>query len=368
MPRQAANNTGRKYPTLKEVAKLANTSVATASYVLNDAKGRYITSELRERVLNAASELHYSKSLVASGLKGKSRKILTLLIPKISNIFFARIVLGVERRAFEKGYIVHICNTFDDPHREKTIIEQAIRQRVDGIFISGSQNAYENTEPIRTYGIPCVVVERPLTTMEGDAGKDYYFVGSDNYHSGYLAGDYLRSHGHKNICYIEWMRNISNITMRRSGFEYAFRPQIEEGGQCVIESSRSLSAEAGYRLTQKVLDSAFVPSAFLFGHNKLAEGGVACLRDNGMSIPDEVSVMIIGAAEWVELTRPRFTFVRQPADLIGTTAADLLMSLIEKDDQELLAEPVFRRFDCELIEGDTVRNLNENDKKSEIES
>ncbi|NLK05352.1 MAG: LacI family transcriptional regulator, partial [Spirochaetales bacterium] len=84
----------KRYATLKDVAKLAGTTAATVSYVLNEKEGRYISDETRRKVLEAAEQLEYVKSIGASSLKGKSRKLIAILIPQFENQFFTRIVVA----------------------------------------------------------------------------------------------------------------------------------------------------------------------------------------------------------------------------------------------------------------------------------
>jgi len=342
-----------KYPTLKDVARLADTSIATVSYVLNETKGRYITDELRQRVLDAARELHYTKSLVASGLKGKSRKLFSLLVPQLSNILFTNIALGIEEIAFESGYVMNICNTFDNPNREKEIIDQAISQRVDGLLVCGTEWAFENLTPIQTYGIPFVAVERPLSVLDE---SEYNFVGSNNLQAGAIAGRHLVEKGHRRLAYIEWMRNVINVTNRRIGFETAISSHIDVGGSCFIRSSRELSAERGYQLTSQLLE-AEAPTAILYGHHVLAEGGVRCLRDMHLDIPGDISVIIIGLTDWSQMTIPPFTCVRQPASEIGMAAAKLLIDIVESQEHNPPGGSVQRLLDCTLISRDTVKDL-----------
>ena len=308
--------------------------------------------------MEAAEKLKYNKSLVASGLKGKSRKMLTLLIPRISNMYYGRIALAIEHYAFERGYIVHICNTLESPDREKAIIDQTIRQRVDGLILVGTQQLYDNTAALRAYGIPYVAIDRPVFDLSYNK-SNCYFVGSDNYQSGHLAVRHLAENGHKRFCYFEWIHPPTNLADRRKGIEEAFRDLQEADAGCLVKSSGVLSTEKGYQLTKQVLDTQPLPTAFIYGHHIFAEGGIKCLRESGLNIPEDVSVMIIGIAQWMEpLTPPRFTYISQPADKIGRTAAKMLINLIEGDCFDPTASPEQLMFDCELICGDTVKRLN----------
>lgn len=129
-----------QYATLKDVAERAGTTAATVSYILNGSTKRYVSEDMRRRVEAAAKELNYVKSSAASSLKGKKRKIIAVLVPQFANQMFTELVLGVERVADRYGYILSICNTFDDPQRELEIIRRMQAQRVDGYIITPSRD------------------------------------------------------------------------------------------------------------------------------------------------------------------------------------------------------------------------------------
>ena len=156
-----------RFVTLKDVAEKAGTTVGTVSYVLNNKKGRYISDDLRQRVLVAASELNYIKCNGASSLKGMDRKLIGILIPQFENQFFTRICLAAEEVFVQHGYDLIICDTFDEPGREKAIIHRLLSQRVDGIIITPTVDGAENTKIARDVGMNMVVVDRPLEGLEG---------------------------------------------------------------------------------------------------------------------------------------------------------------------------------------------------------
>ena len=235
----------KKYTTLKDVAKLADTSIATVSYILNDSTKRYVSAELKERVLQAAKELNYMKSAVASSLKGKDRGILSVLVPQFDNPFFTRIVMAIEETAHRYGYFISITSTVDDMERERKVIRKMIEQRVDGLIISPTIQGTENTDHLRNLGIPYVILERPLVGV-----NQYDFVGSDNFNSGYLAAKHLIENGHSRIGFVGWDTFI-NVQERKHGYLDA----MEKNGLKVEPQwiqQGELGADSGYRLCSVV--------------------------------------------------------------------------------------------------------------------
>lgn len=312
-----------KYTTLKDVAERANTSITTVSYILNNSKNRYVSDELRKRVLDAAEELNYTKSAVASSLKvGQGRGIIAVLVPQFGNSFFTRISIAIEEVAREAGYVITICNTYDDPQEEKEIIMKLIEQRVDGFIISPTVEGRVNTEILRTLEIPYVIMDRALQGIE-----DYDFIGSDNVNAGYLAAKQLIDHGHTNVGFVGWKTEVSYIEGRKEGYLKA----MDEAGLPVNPSwiqTGGLDIDIGYELTQKLLDQSSITSVILAQH-VLAEGGVQHIRERGMEIPKDISLIIIGTPRWTRLNDPVFTCVKQPEQQIGEKSATRLIEKIK---------------------------------------
>lgn len=337
----------KKYATLNDVAKLAETSIATVSYILNDSNKRYVSSELKERVIQAAKELNYMKSAVASSLKGKERGILSVLIPQFDNPFFTRIVVVIEEVARSRGYFVSISTTVDDMEREREIIKKMIEQRVDGIIISPTIQGTENTDHLRSLGIPYVILERPLIGVD-----QYDFVGCDNWNCGYTAAKHLIENGHTNIGFIGWDTFI-NVQERKLGFLAAMKEHGIEVKPKWIQLG-GLGAEWGYRLMPNLLDSQV--TAVVFGHHTLAEGGVQLLRERGVGIPDDLSTVIIGTPSWTQLNVPKFTCIDQSERLIGEMAADVLLSNVLEENESKPWQTL--KIACELLPGESVKKIN----------
>lgn len=331
-----------KFITLKDVAEKAGTTTGTVSYVLNDKKGRYISLDLRERVLKAAKELNYIKCNGASSLKGMDRKLIGILIPQFENQFFTRICISAEEVFATQGYDLIICDTFDEPEREKGIIHRLLSQRVDGIIITPTVKGAENTRIIRDVGINMVVVDRPLEGFE-----DYYWVTTNNYGCGYRGGEFLRDCGHKTIIYIGWNSGIADLDAREKGLKDAC-PDCT-----VLTYSGEFSPESGYKITEKALLEHPEATAVFFGFNIQAKGGVNAFRDMGRRIGEDISVLLIGSPEWAYTGNNNFTHVDMGDYELGKKAAAVLLDLIRG--KETASTRVIQ--DCTLIEGTSVRNI-----------
>ena len=338
----------KRYATLKDVAKLAGTTAATVSYVLNEKEGRYISDETRRKVLEAAKQLEYVKSIGASSLKGKSRKLIAILIPQFENQFFTRIVVASEEVFVKHGYDLIISNSFDKPERENAILNRMIQQRVDGVILTPTRMGSENTKLLRKLGIKMVVVDRPLPGV-----NDFFWVATNNYGCGFVGAHYLFSKGHKKVAYIGWDSGIEDLEARKKAFfDAAESYGISQDNLLVAEGG--FSAEEGCRLTAEVLEKHPDITAVFYGFNIQALGGVKCLSQRGISIPEDLSVMIIGSPEWIMAGKNDFTHVDMNDIELGRKAANLLLSQIQQENDVPFQHII---QDCTLIEGSSVRDI-----------
>ncbi|MGE5604238.1 MAG: LacI family DNA-binding transcriptional regulator [Bacteroidota bacterium] len=317
------NQNQTKTPTIRDVAKAAGTAVSTVSYVLNNDPNKYVSQDLRQRVLQAARDLNYHPNLIARSMKGKERRVLAIIVPQFENVFFTKVINGAEHISYENGYMLLFCSTFDDPDREKNFIENLIAQQVDGLLISPTIEGWRNTSIIRERNIPYVVLDRLLE----DSEVPYDSVSFDNKEGSYLATRHLIAQGHRKLAYINWDSPFSHLKQRLDGFWKA----IDEAGlsrtDCFIISGRHVNAESGYKLAQSLF-SQFNPTAVLASHHFFGEGLVNFLRETGRAIPDDISVVVYGQPSWVRLNQPSFTCIQQPAQEIGELGAKILLNRI----------------------------------------
>lgn len=341
---------GKHYATIKDVAERAGTTAATVSYVLSDSKSRYISEDMRRKVLQAAEELDYIRCSSAGSLKGKRRKMIAVLVPQFANQFFTRIALAVEEVFDRHGYLLTICNTFEDAEREREILHRMQQQRVDGYIISPTLRGKENTSRLRRLGIPLVVVDRPLEGVE-----DFFWVTTGNYGCGYLAAEHLLRKGHRHIAFIGWDSAIPDLMERKRAF---FRAAEDFGvrAEDAAALDGEFTAEAGYRMTAELLDAHPEVTGVVYGYNIQAKGGVQCLRERGVDVPRDLSVVIIGSPEWVSAGKNNFTHVDQGDYELGRKAAELLLEIMDGD-----GKVPFRRIiqDATLVEGESVYGIQE---------
>ncbi len=322
----------KKRATIRDIAKLAETSVATVSWVLNGDSRKYVSDELKNRVLQAAKTLNYHPNLLAQRLKGKSRKLLAIIVPQFENIFYNRIVIGAEKYANSRGYKILICTTDDDSRRESELVNQLISNWVDGILITPTLNGDNSVDTIIQSGTPVILLDYV-------PGNDIDYVATNNINTASIAAKYLFEQGHRHIAYIGWDTGLTSILNRSIGF-FKGVDELRIPREEIIFRKCARTAEAGYIVTNEIIDK-FKPTAFFIEQSNIAEGVVQALRDKKISIPNDISVLLYGDPSWARLNIPEFTCVVLPDSQIGAEGARILIDKLEGRDiatQKLLLD------------------------------
>lgn len=163
---------------IREVAKIAGVSPATVSRVMNGTAN--VDEEKKQRVLEAIQETGFKPNELARALFKKSSKIIGMIVPNIENPFFSEIAKAVEEEAFQNGYKMLLCNSANNPKKERMNIQMLVQMQADGIVIM--TNSDRTGKKIAECGLPVVVMDRKLSK-----GREIAFIESDHYKGGKLA-------------------------------------------------------------------------------------------------------------------------------------------------------------------------------------
>ena len=341
----------RREVTLKDIAQRCNTSVPTVSYVISGSKKRYVNQELRDRIIACAEEMNYvprKRRGYTDGLRA-----LAVVIPQSENVFFRRMIHGMESVAYERGFLPAVYHTGDIADRETVILEHLSKQQYQGFLLVPSERSQISTEMLGKLRRPFVVAERPMP-CEGW----FDFFSMDNYHAGYEATQALIRAGHRHIGLITWINSAVTLLDRHVGYARAleevgiqYRPEYVQMGQ--------FSVEDGRRMTRELLSAQPELTALLYAYHVPAQGGIEFMRSMGIRIPDDISVVVAGDPTWVEMCTPSFTHVTLPSFEVGRQAITALIDRIEK---MLDGSPRRVTIKGTLVKGGSVKSLNGMDR------
>lgn len=304
--------------TISDVASRAGVSTATVSRALNGKST--VDPELAERVLSAAEELGYRPNGPARNLRRQETAVLGLIISDVESPFFTAVARGVEDVAHESGYSVVLCNSDDDPAKEREYVDVALQERVAGVLLSPTGRG-DTAEMLRGNGTPVVAVDRRLPRSSGDT------VLADTRLAAKQATVHLFRQGYRDIACVTGPTGVLTADDRLDGY----RDGLTEIGAAFREDRvrRSEFRAAGAeQAATALLDSPGRPDALLVANNIMAVGVLTAMRRLGLRPGEDVGVVAFDDAPWAALLDPPLSVVRQPAYEMGATAARLLLNRI----------------------------------------
>lgn len=320
-----------KRANIKDVAKKANVSTATVSNVMNSS--RFVKEETRVRVLQAMEELNYTPSAVAKSLKGKDTKIIGLIIPILPNDtsadFFLSLSNGVESVLNKVGYKLVISNSGENINNELEQINMFNTQfieYIDGLIIAPTSNlGNESSEVFNRY--PAVYVDRKPNSL-----KKVDTVYSNNYSVTYEAIEMMVKKNKKKIAFFSGPIDVSSTIERFDAYKDVLRRyQIALNEDLIFVGESSF--EEGYQMAKELFSSKKV-DGIIAVNNVIAMGVYKVLKEKNIQIPEEVSFIAYDDFNWMELTEPSITTIRQPSFEMGQTAARLLLERLEDHTKE----------------------------------
>ncbi|MEU1304658.1 MULTISPECIES: LacI family DNA-binding transcriptional regulator [Streptomyces] len=306
---------------IRDVARLAQVSTATVVRVLNG--GATVSPARTERVMKAVAELDYVTNGVAASLSRGSTRLLGLLVSDIANPFTAQVARGLEDEAVRHGYQVLIASSDFDREREAAMLASFARRTVDAVALLSADGATESVSRLVRSGMPTVFVDRrPPNTPA------IPLVRTDSLSAAREAVRYLIGLGHTDLGMICGPVSMPTAAQRAAGF----REACAEAGlvvrpECLREGF--LGTEGGYAAMCELLDLPRRPTAVFSFNNMLAIGALRAVRERGVRIPADLSLVTFDDMELFPFVDPPLTAIAQPAYEIGAEAGRVLFDLLE---------------------------------------
>lgn len=285
-----------------------------------------VNPKLRERVLQAVDELQYRPNRVAQSLRVQKSSTIGLIIPDIQNALFLSLVRAVEDLAYAHELTVILCNTDDNPEKQKSYLEIMRSQQAAGLIIVPTHPRDAAVlSPIRDAGTPVVIVDREIIGFEADT------VIVDNLRGTEQAITHLIKLGYERIAILAGPQNLTPGRERLQGYYNALHEaEIEPIPELVKIGTFKL--DNGYALTHQLMDSSNPPDAIFASNNLMALGCLRALHQLGTRIPEEVALVSFDDMPWAEDLNPPLTVVAQPSYELGHQALELLLNRIKHPD------------------------------------
>lgn len=304
---------------IKVVAKEAGVSASTVSRVLSG--NAPVNDDTRVKVLAAIEKLNYQPNAFAQGLKGGRIQTIGLVIPNVRNLVFPAAIRGIEDKAKEHGYNVVLCNTDEDIEKERFYIENLRRRLIDGFIFSTARPGHEYLLDLPREGVPVVFMIREL-------GESVDTVVLDNKEGAYQATRFLISRGLRNLALINGRTDLPLYRDRFEGFVRASQEAELPVDQSLIVHGAN-GWDEGYQVMRMILEKGKLPDAIFATSDPKAIGVIRALREKGLKVPGDISVMGFDNLDFASLVDPPLTTVAQPFYEMGVQACARLIELIE---------------------------------------
>jgi LacI family transcriptional regulator len=303
-------------PTIRDVAKKAEVAPTTVSRVINNSG--YVSASTRARVEAAIQELGYVPNRVARSLRLKRTNTLALVVTDITNPFWTTVVRGVEDAANEAGFTVILCNTDESPAKQDAYLQVLLQKRVDGIVFTPVHSSADPVDRVQRQGVPIVVLDRCVPGAAVDV------VRCDSEKGAYELVRHLLDLGHRRIALLTGPESVSTAVQRVNGYRRALR-EAGLGPEAEWVRYGRFTQESGAEGTRLLLAVDPRPTALLAANNFIAIGALSVLREAGVDVPRDLSLVCFDDLTCDPAGASFLTVINQPAYQMGQRATELLI-------------------------------------------
>ncbi len=313
-----------RIPTIKEIARRLNVSVSTVSRALNDHPRIGLRTKTRVREL--ANELNYEPNRTAISFKQQKTYVIGVVLPYIREEFFSEAIGGIEAAAMEHQYTILFGQSYDDPQREKQVVEAMKKQRVDGLIISLAKDttSLEHLQSLEHYAIPVVYFDR---VPPGENAHKVYC----NLHQGTIEMiNWLFSRGLKRIAMINGPEAMPASRERLRGYiEGVSRKKLKVDMQMV--ETTDLSRESTFAATEKLLSLKNRPHVIISFNDYVHMDAVQCALQKGIAVNKEIFFASYANLSITNYTvHPPFASIEQYPYGQGEKAMEMMMRILDE--------------------------------------
>jgi LacI family transcriptional regulator len=307
---------------MKDVAAHCGVAESTVSHVLNNTK--FVAPETRTRIEQALREMNFHRDSHARRLACGHSNFLGLIISDIENPFYPGVIKGFETAALEQGYEILLCTTNYDPVRTEQAFRKMIENKSPAVAVLTSNADPAMQQYLASHGVASVFLESGAATrLKADIRLDFQQGAG-------AAVNYLHHLGHRDFALIAGPQHRASHRSYRLMVESVLMPhqldlRVVEGGNDVA---------GGERGVQVLLAEARFPTAILCSNDLTAIGAIRALKQAGMRVPEDVSVVGADDIPFAALTQPQLTTVKMPRLRLGRLAMEILGEMMADRETE----------------------------------
>ncbi|KAA3658514.1 MAG: LacI family transcriptional regulator [Chloroflexi bacterium] len=307
-------------PTIRDVAKMAGVAPMTVSRVIN--KSGYVSDETRTKVEAAIKELGYVPNMLGHSLRFKQTNTLALVLTDITNPFWTTVARGVEDAAQKNEFNVILCNTDESISKQEQYLTMLLKRRIDGILLVPTSRDPKAVEQIQKQGISVIVLDRGVCNVAVDV------VRGDSVGGASQLTQHLIGLGHQHIAMLTGPKDVSTAIDRVDGYKQAMH-EANLAQNHVYWGT--FSSPSGYEMTKRALADDPKITAILAANNFIAIGTLQAIREAGLKVPDDISVVSFGDIPPDINPDPFLTVVTHPTYEMGYQATLKLLTRISEE-------------------------------------
>ena len=311
--------------TMKDVAKIANVSVATVSHVIN--KTRYVSPGIIKKVESAIENVGYRIRKGDHNIKTQIKTI-AIIVPDITDPFYSNVIKGVTETIDKKRFRLGVFNTETASSFEEIFLNLSINNDIVGLLYVPTTDNSTVTNKLKNLRIPYVLLDKRIDGVEAD------IVLSDYYNGAYKAIGHLVRSGHERIGLILSVNNKTSYNEILRGYTKALADSdILFDQRLVVGDSYSyIGARDAFN---KLVSLDNRPTSILCSNITIAIGVFKAIRDRGWECPTDISIVTFNNTEWTDIFTPPITSIEQYPKKIGFKAVELLLSKVNSKNQNL---------------------------------
>ena len=312
-------------PTIVDVARESGVSYSTVSRVLNGYE--FVKPTTREKVLQAAEKLGYVPNQQARSLAGGRSNLIGILVPGLDNGYISEIIRGIDEELTKSGHNLILYTTHRHVGRETNYVATIMNGAADGLLLVVPLISTTYLDALRQQNFPYVLIDQADT-----AGKSS-FVNAANWQGAYDATQYLLKLGHQRIGFITGLEGLISATDRLRGYQAAL---ADYGLRLPSEliAHGDFQESGGYAAAQKLLALPQPPTAIFAANDLSAFGAIEAIRQQGLRIPEDISIMGFDDIPQASLVHPKLTTMHQPLGEMGQAGVKMLLAHIQNSERE----------------------------------
>lgn len=310
--------------TIKDIAREAGVSTATISRVLNNSG--YVSSDVRQHVLEVIRKYNYQPNAIARSLKQEKSRSIGIVLPDMANPYFMKIARTIQHRCFQEGYHLLFMDTEESPEKESEALDFLTEKRIEALILAGTGSNRDQIQAISHSGIHVILVDRRFSGLRLDT------VSEDNIYASKSAIEHLLEQKHERVGIVSGPQSISTARERKQGALIGLQEAgISPAPELLFEGDYTReSGVAAIRHFQNLLEQER-PTAVFSANNEMTFGIYLGMQEQGVSL-DSMEVVSFGELEFSSLFQHRLSVIRQNPEELGENIGDLLIRRLNGDD------------------------------------